>query len=575
MYTDFYNLKEKPFNLTPSLRFLYLGEVHKEALALLTYGVVERKGFVLLTGEVGTGKTTMVQALLADLDNTVQCVHLSNPLLSPEDFRDYLAFSTLNKKVHFKSKTGFLFAFENFLRKCHQHQENFTLIVDEAQKLSFELLEEIRLLSNMETSDDKLINIFLVGQPELNEKLSDPRCRALLQRISIRYHITPMNFNGTKDYMATRLKMAGSKSSDDIFSGSTIKAIHQYSEGYPRMINILADNALLLGYSRGKRKISPSMIKECYENLQLDRSFLKRGLQESKSTEIKTEKSLQISRHWKWAAVLFFMIAISAVAMSQYEKNIFWKLVAPPPVSDQTKPDTAEKYQIGAIKKSDQNTDNLVLKDSAPDKIMKEQVLVKERPDELDQGIVIKGPAGLREISVDEIADKKTDEQEITSQKEPGEWESPIYEKDKGPWKSAIVKKGDTLEVLAITVYGRADVNIFKLIQKHNPEIKDINMIGVDQKIVFPPLSSTDHGPTYTVHIVSFQPVENALNMFKKLTKEGYEAYIIPVYDTQKGKIFKVTLGNFKSLREAEDYAATILKKGLFDYAKTIRLDMR
>ena len=131
------------------------------------------------------------------------------------------------------------------------------------------------------------------------------------------------------------------------------------------------------------------------------------------------------------------MIAISAVAMSQYEKNIFWKLVAPPPVSDQTKPDTAEKYQIGAIKKSDQNTDNLVLKDSAPDKIMKEQVLVKERPDELDQGIVIKGPAGLREISVDEIADKKTDEQEITSQKEPGEWESPIYEKDKGPWKSA------------------------------------------------------------------------------------------------------------------------------------------
>ena len=122
MYTEFYKLKEKPFNLTPSSKFLFLGDVHKEALAILTYGVVERKGFVLLTGEIGTGKTTMVQALLADIDNTFRYVHLSNPLLSPEEFRDYLGFFILNKKVHFESKTGFLFAFESFLRKCNQNQ---------------------------------------------------------------------------------------------------------------------------------------------------------------------------------------------------------------------------------------------------------------------------------------------------------------------------------------------------------------------------------------------------------------------------------------------------------------------
>ena len=199
MYTEFYGLKEKPFNLTPSPRFLYLGETHKEALALLTYGVVERKGFILLTGEVGTGKITMVRALLAHLDKSIQYVHISNPLLTPPAFMDYLAFCAFKKKLHFKSKADFLIEFEKFLKHCLQHQRNFVLILDEAQNFSFEVLEEIRLLSNMETADEKLINIFLVGQPELNEKLRQPRCRSLLQRISIRHHIKPLDLIGTQE----------------------------------------------------------------------------------------------------------------------------------------------------------------------------------------------------------------------------------------------------------------------------------------------------------------------------------------------------------------------------------------
>ncbi|MBW1716810.1 MAG: Flp pilus assembly complex ATPase component TadA [Deltaproteobacteria bacterium] len=136
MYTAFYNLTEKPFNLTPSPRYLYLGEVHKEALAFLTYGVVERKGFILLTGEVGTGKTTMVQTLLANLDKNVERVYISNPLLSTQDFIDYLAFSAFKRKVRFKSKADFLVEFEQFLKECLQHQKTFLLIIDEAQRLS-------------------------------------------------------------------------------------------------------------------------------------------------------------------------------------------------------------------------------------------------------------------------------------------------------------------------------------------------------------------------------------------------------------------------------------------------------
>ena len=166
MYTDFYNLKEKPFNLSPSSRFLYLGEVHKEALASLTYGITERKGFTLLTGEVGTGKTTMIHALLASLGDNTQYVHLTNPLLSENDFMNYLAFSVFKKKARFESKSAFLIEFEVFLKRCLQHQKPFILIIDEAHKLSFELMEEIRLLSNMETADEKLINILLAGQQQ-------------------------------------------------------------------------------------------------------------------------------------------------------------------------------------------------------------------------------------------------------------------------------------------------------------------------------------------------------------------------------------------------------------------------
>ena len=237
MYTSFYNLKEKPFNLTPSPRFLYLGETHKEALALLTYGVMERKGFILLTGEVGTGKTTVVQTLLGDLDSSVKYVSLSNPTLSAKDFLFYVA-SGLGLKTKFESKGSFLIHFENFLQTLLHQQQNVLLIVDEAQKLSLTLLEEIRLLSNMETADEKLINIFLVGQPELNQKLRNDKCRPLLQRISIRYHINPLSVIETEAYIKTRLKVAGSRDTK-IFSKEVIRAIHKYAQGYPRMINCL------------------------------------------------------------------------------------------------------------------------------------------------------------------------------------------------------------------------------------------------------------------------------------------------------------------------------------------------
>lgn len=326
MYTDFYGLKEKPFNLTPSPRFLYLGENHREALALLTYGVKERMGFILLTGEVGTGKTTMVRALLNGLDQGVHCAYLSNPALSRKDFFNYLAFSAFGKKVNFRSKTEFLLEFESFLRKCLQHHKIFILIIDEAQKLSLELLEEIRLLSNMESAEDKLVNIFLVGQPELNQTLSRPECRPLLQRISIRYHIPPLDHQGTAEYLAARLKTAGAGKVDSIFSRGAVKAIHEYSRGYPRMINVLADNALLMGYSRDKKPVGSVLVEECFRDLALDNASRDKEKQPFGPVKPAEARWEGLRKTWKWAALVLIVLALLALLLVQNRKAIYANL---------------------------------------------------------------------------------------------------------------------------------------------------------------------------------------------------------------------------------------------------------
>lgn len=543
MYIDFYHLKEKPFELTPSSRFLYLGESHKKALDHLTYGVSERKGLILLTGEIGTGKTTMVYALLNKIDKNTRYIHLSNPLLSPGEFMDYLAFSAFKKKVHFKSKTDFLFEFEEFLRQSMQQQKNFILIIDEAQNLSFTLLEEVRLLSNMDFADEKLINIFLVGQPELTEKLRDPRCKPLLQRISRRYHIPPLDFNGTIDYMATRLQIAGREDGIDIFSKGARRAIHRYSKGYPRVINIIADNSLLLGYSKGKKKITTAMIKQCYEDVSLEDSRKRSELSDSKKIQ-----HVYMSRYWKWAAALICIMGIVVVGMSEIGQGIIGKLYGLLPVSHEVPVDRVP------IKKVQE-------KEGINREILDPSVKKNRGKQKLSSDVHIKEK---------EVASVNLMQSE--GLKEKGTF---IRKSNEDFFQFVIAQPGDTVIQLAARVYSRTDEEVLDLIQRYNPEIKDINRIDVGQEIIFPPLSLLEKGPIFTVHIASFGPFKYARDLFQALMKEGYKVYIIPVYSAQKRKFFRVTLGNFKNRQEAERFAAMILKKGISDYAEAIRVEMK
>ena len=558
MYTDFYGLKEKPFNLTSSPRLLYLGETHKEALALLTYGVVERKGFILLTGEIGTGKTTMVRALISNLDEHVEYVHIPNPMLTTEDFLNYLAFCVFKRKVHFKSKTEFLVEFENFLKENFRQQKNFILIIDEAQKLSFSLLEEIRLLSNMETTHEKLINIFLVGQPELNEKLKQSRCRALLQRISVRHHIRSLGLEETREYIAAQLKTAGAKDGIKVFSKKVSKSIYKYSQGYPRMINILADNVLLLGYSRGTRKITPAIVKDCYLDMNVDVETPKKGKKVSEFSKAKKGSTASSGKFWKLAAVLLAILFAVLVNTSRGH-DIIGRMVSQITVRLQEVQKAMENRRENPLQETTGSTkpeaEQEILRVAVKPLIEDENGLEKpmQKIDKGESELIIPTAPAEQIEKPEDLAAGKTEV----------------------PWTTVIVKEGDTLAKIALNVYGRADEKTLNLVHEYNPELEDINWLKVGQKLVFPPLSSSRPALVFTVHIASFKAFRPALNMFQKLMNEGYEAYIMPISDTEKGSFFRIALGNFKSQREAKEYAAKVLQNGISDYAKAMRLEAK
>jgi type II secretory pathway predicted ATPase ExeA/phage tail protein X len=489
MYTEFYNLHEKPFELTHSARFLYLGEVHKEALALLTYGVTERKSFVLLTGEVGTGKTTILRTMLNQTDRSVKYVHLANPLLSAKEFINYLTLSAFRNRITFKSKAEFLFTFETFLTKCAQQQRHFLLVIDEAHKLSFDLLEEIRLLSNMETADEKLISIFLVGQPELNQKLNDPRCRALLQRMSIRYHMKPLNLQETQEYLAKRLIVAGAQTADDVFPSGVQRVIHEYSGGFPRMINILSDNLLLLGYAKGQRKFTPAMVRECFEDLKLDGSLPASMPEPGTKIVVKAYEPSPSPAHsgfLKWALIALLVILVAA-GVYQYRREIRTKVM------------------------------NLVFKDlkhegAAP-------VREKSRAG-IEDSVAVQVPTGQREERFPGIAEtkipaptedeKKTEDPDLVRSENFGTASaqpsaefanvhalilSPFSKGGRGDFEAAgqtvIVQHGDTLDKLAKRIYGHSDEKIWEMIQRSNPDIQDVDSIWPGQMLLFPPLPET------------------------------------------------------------------------------------
>jgi general secretion pathway protein A len=268
MYLTYYGLVRSPFEMTPDPAFLYLGEAHREGLATLIYGVRSRKGFVLLTGEVGTGKTTLLHALLAQLDAGTASAFIFNPRLDPLDFFRVL-FDELDIQESCRTKADYLLALNRFLIARLERNQATLLIVDEAQNLSSEMLEEIRLLSNLETPTSKLLQIMLVGQPELAVMLAKPELRQLRQRIVLRHSLRPFDAAETTAYVEERLRLAG-YTGKGLFDKRALAELHEISGGIPRLVNVLCDGALLAGYARDLDTLSRDVVQEVARDLALE-----------------------------------------------------------------------------------------------------------------------------------------------------------------------------------------------------------------------------------------------------------------------------------------------------------------
>ena len=267
MYLDFFGLTEKPFNTTPDPRFLYATPRHQEALARLTYAVQENKGFVALTGEIGTGKTTLLRALLRQLDPETAVAFVVNSTLPFEGLLEYV-LADLGVPQPGATLAQRLIALNRFLIERRRSGRQTLLIVDEAQDLSSETLEEIRLLSNCETAGDKLLQILLVGQPEFEAKLNLPQLRQLKQRIELHVRITPLSPAETGDYIKTRLRVAGA-ADVNVFVANAPALIAAATGGVPRLINILCDHCLLIAYADQKRRIGGEVVQEALDSLQM------------------------------------------------------------------------------------------------------------------------------------------------------------------------------------------------------------------------------------------------------------------------------------------------------------------
>jgi general secretion pathway protein A len=266
VYLDYYRMKHAPFDITPNPSFLFYSSKHREAFNHLLYGIRERKGFVQLTGEVGAGKTTLCRALLDQLDPHFSTALILNPALSADELMQEIA-TEFGLNVRGENRRETIAAISEFLLRQLEYGKETVLIIDEAQNLTEDLLEQVRLLSNIETDDRKLLQIILMGQPELRDRLNSPRLKQLRQRITVRYHLPPLSRVEVAQYIQHRLQVSGANGLSG-FTSPAVWRVFNYSGGIPRLVNAVCDKALLSGFVQSRERINYAMVGRAIRELE-------------------------------------------------------------------------------------------------------------------------------------------------------------------------------------------------------------------------------------------------------------------------------------------------------------------
>lgn len=509
MYAQYYNFSEKPFNPNPDPKFLYLTPSRREALASMIYGINERKGFISITGEVGTGKTTLIYTLLNHLNEKVKPVIIQHTMITFEQLLKAILLK-LGVPLGDEDKTSLSHKLNEYLAEGLSRGETLAIIIDEAQNLPTKTMEELRMLSNLETCKQKLIQILLVGQPELDVKLASEELRQLKQRIGIRRQIIPLSKKESREYIEHRLSLVGSSSSK-VFTSEAILLICKHALGIPRTINILCDNGFLIGYGLSQKKVTAKIVSEVIEDMNIHAA-------ENCPPPLLSSLSL-----------VPFKKAFASRSLSVYFFSIVFLLSIPLFIV------TNKMFIKGnpSLKTANVQSQEILLSPPPPDTV-----------------------AEYARISPDS---------EPEAQEKPVQMNLPVAARKS--FTTAVFKEGDSLYSIALNTYRKADETIVDLILQANPDITDVRSIRTDEQITLPVITKESYirkfpDGNYRLYIGTFETFGLATASSNKAIYFEKKPTIEPHRFSPKDTWYRVEIGDFRSKDEALKMASLLEEQG-------------
>src|SRR5262245_29292329 len=533
MYAQFYGFNESPFALTPDPRYLFLSEPHKEALASAVYGVQERKGFVLILGEVGTGKTTLIRHLLGRFGPNIRSVFVFNPAVSFTELLQ-LILRDLELPCGSLRRVEMIDTLNDYLLKEAAAGRYVVVIIDEAQHLSPAVLEEVRMLSNLETARGKLIQILLVGQPELGEKLGRPELRQLRQRNSLVAELKPLSYEDTVQYIAHRLEVAG-RSDAGIFSGKALKAIYRASGGIPRLVNVLCDKALVLGYAAGAKVIKAKLVREVLKDCKpFQRIAAPTNRARSRAAgRRRVPAGRPLGRIAAVVAIGILGAALIVLFAGRKDVDLIgriWHGLLPAGASG-----TAVGGSATPARATPNPTANSERPASAP------ATELPPRPDLRSTEPRAGTPAAVAAP--------------LPTTETPAPVPVPLAESTPAlptgtKAREVVIAPGEVFSALVTRNYGRAELTLLDLVKTANPEVTSIDVVRVGQRLKLPAfepasLVQRTSDARYRLHLMTVwdDQGQTVQKLRPAVAKLGRQVYVSPVNLTQRETAYRVLVG--------------------------------
>lgn len=571
MYNAYFGFREKPFNVTPDPRFFYANPIYQEAYASLVYGIKERKGFIMLTGEVGTGKTTLLRRLMNNMEATARFVFFYNTTLTFEELVTFVC-EELGLETKGGERLKKIQALNEFLIEQLKKDGTVVLLIDEAQNLADDALENLRLLSNLETSSEKLLQIVLVGQPEMEAKLDQPGLRQIKQRIAVRYRLDHLRAREVGPYIEHRLQLVGYQG-PSLFASDAIERIASYSNGVPRLINIICDNTLLIAYGGSNKTVNGKMVEEAARDLRLAE---KREEPTTERAPLAINASKGVSDHraarshdaasgrpltWAAAAIFLLLIFLGATGAVLYpmqsddwltalhHKTMELLSGAEQAIEGLSQNLTSELFAVSSstsgASKAPSPLPSAQPTPSLPDPQVKKNSNVKVEPDFPAESV------GLPILNQNEESQAEPRPQREIEIKPLVNFPAALWRKN-----PVVIEEGTTIYTILLRAYGDYNTLAMDLIKEFNPHIKNLNWVIAGQFLWLPPLNRDTllrKQPDDSYYLILASPPYSlwASELAQAARSEGFRAEVTPRRVSDSLSLHRVEIVGLMSLEDA------------------------